>query len=567
MTETVKFLGKDYEVPEAAREFIEYEAALAPLISELIEASLSVLDKNRQSGPDSWMQNIESDVWTFHAHMRSVANKVAKMLVEHGIYDISADDLIARTTSLSDVEKLAGLAGTKVVQRCREIVDAQQAGVRTAYDSATAEISGSGFTVFSNSIATLAAFTIAECSVLMSQAKEADKQYERAVRDLYQRATSAIDRVCNEELVEEYYPGLNLLLIDFGDQMTNAFLVEMTEHGKFDFDSVRNYNGRKAETMLSNISSAPDEAELIRQAFEKCPFNLRVYETCLERGLMDPDTFKTAQHFHLENDLLPKIKLQCRRNVLKEPTYENAVTLYAAAFGLDRSTAVSDLLSTEAKAFVDRYQAMDSAAIDIEHMAMWFGSNIERKATIVYEWDEKLAKEKIQSALDIELDGRFCERISNEGLSETLAVPSTSSVNEVKEKAANTAYKLAVAIKQPVEAGKELLDEMEKTIERQRDRIDALRNDMEEHVDSLLKQRKSLGLFAFSAKREIDARVEETRNSFDAFEVACAIKDMEHALAVKKADINDYRMLIDGSSNINNLPDIFTREIPSPRFA
>lgn len=505
---SLKFLGKEYEVSETVNEFLQYDELLTPMRSKIIQ-TLSRDIKKDATGltfgdhmPDYMMRNIS----VYQKLMRDCADVLVNKLFALGIYDVTADNLLKTTTAIEDIKELGMASLQNMLSEGRKFVEMKNAGMERAYRSAASNITGSGVMMFTSSIATLMLHSAVERGILMSQAKQADREYQEAVRAINARTRYGLDKMVGEVMVKQYYPAVMEILMQFNHKITSAFLVELAQHNKFDFASIQKYNMQKAEQMLTNISRVPDKVDFLQQIFDVCPFSLELYEICLEQGLLDSETFETAEYFGFADKLAEKMDGYIQKHLQNKQSIIPIVAILAKYRKTDELAIWRNIYKDTIYHIENTYKYFNLALerpSDLDQFVRQFIDasivNIARKnEDDISEW----VSEAVCSVVSQEVYSEFIKM----GLlrPENIRMARSSSV-ELSQINAELINELTIVIMAYVEEAKRRL----KLYEESKASLNEAIRTMQSEIDRLKVEKENLGFFAFSRKKEMSLLIEQ----------------------------------------------------------
>lgn len=513
---TVKFLGEEYQVSETINEFLDYDKLLTPIITKMLNMITSDIKNDSKL---SWDGN------TITNHINEITNKyrkivedsadlLVKKLLELGIYDVTANDLLKDVSSITDINRLENNTFATLLEEGQKIVDMKRAGIERAYHYAANSITGSGVRVFTSSFSTLMINSVVERSILMSQAKKADKEYEDAVNNLSVRAIDALDTVYREVMVKEFYPSIIEILLAFNNKVMSVFLVELMNHGKFDFESIEKYDMQKAAEMLKNISIVPDKVSFLKQTFLTCPFCLEVYEECIKHGLLDRDTFETAKYFGMGEELAEKMDDYIKTNLKNSNKIKPIISILASYRGTDELAVWRKLYEETLNNIEDTYKLFISAISDKKTLDMFVRENIiHQMIDIVYK-----TREEIDESIDKKMNALISEKQYNEFVDMGIILPETIrmtdstsfTLNDINNEIRSA---LVECIMEYVKEAKKRLDVYDKA----KDLFDKEVKQKEEELSALKSEKENLGLFAFSKKKEMSAVIDSKISEISEF--------------------------------------------------
>ncbi|MDO4443486.1 MAG: hypothetical protein Q4B69_06375 [Slackia sp.] len=568
-THAVSFLGKTYRIPSAAKQYADYEADMVHYLAELIHMVSVNIDRDMNAGPKSWIDHASEDLEAYAAKMTEITAAHVKLLVENGIYDVGPDTLLEGVSSFDDLGNFSIRTVKSTLDRVRRIADAQETGLRYAHNAAASNISGSGITVFTSNMAVLASCAIAEGSVLMRQKSRAEREFRTAAEKLSRQAASAIDKVCYHAMIEEYYPGLPLIFGDFWRQVSKKFLCEMVLHEKFDFDSIAQYNGRRAEDMLDNLDFTSDKKTLLEQSFLMCPFNPRVYQECLNEGLMDINTYETARYFRADDELNDKIDKACMDMVESENAFERVINLYATIENIEKDAAAEKLFDRKIKQALKYAGKRENTAGSDDALGIWIASNLCSCASELCDRSNEAIASEVSAIMHATTDSRLVEEIENRCRAFRAAFLKDTSPDASAREIAASAMAMAVVsyarqLRSKVEAIDTEIERIRSLWEERSRLIENARAECGKAINALSDERSSLGLFSFGKKKGIDNEIERLRCELKSFEDSCHLGEITVLLDALKQKRDE--IPLDSATDIDESAICFEEQIEKPEF-
>ena len=340
MSFSVAFLGHHYELPDEILDYLEYERVTSRIMGSVLDLMIDKVEECKLGDAHSLVEELRKTRKPYQRLMISTAEEYVKELIAKGIFDISSIELLERTDGFEKLDNLADDALDKHLEEAKRIFSDQLDDMQRAYSSAESSITGSGVSVYTSSALTLMASGVFETGVLRSQAKKADREFSEACASIEARANSAEARNDAHTIFGIFLPALSELMLDLCNQLFSVFLTELATRGLFDFDSIKGYNLRKAEKMLGNIRLVSDPEELLNQAFAMCPYCREIYKRAFSLGMMDEETFGTAETFGFSGVLIDELEGYCRQNVGKPEVFNR----YLAILLKHRDTSRSDTI-------------------------------------------------------------------------------------------------------------------------------------------------------------------------------------------------------------------------------
>lgn len=134
----------------------------------------------------------------------------------------------------------------------------------------------------------------------------------------------------------------------FSFSLVQKYISDLISENKFDDVVLENAQIKKSNTLLDNLKHISDQnnrIECIKQAFEACPFNERVYETVIEIDAFDSDSYNASKVFDMDEVIAgyikPKIVFTETDDLDKKIKSKSK---YINAFSICSGTTVTDVL-------------------------------------------------------------------------------------------------------------------------------------------------------------------------------------------------------------------------------
>ena len=513
---TVKFLGEEYQVSETINEFLDYDKILTPIrttVLNMITADVK-RDSNLVWEADTITEHVDGTANKYKKTIEDGAELLVKKLLALGIYEVTSNDLLKNVTSIGDINSLERNTFDTLLEEGRRFVNMQNAGIERAYNYAASNITGSGVRVFTSSFSTLMIHSAVERSILLSQAKKADQEYEKAVRTISSQTAFALDKLYRKVMIEKFYPSIMQIFLEFDNAVMSAFLAELTNHGKFDFESIEKYSMKKAEDMLKNITQVPDKIGFLKQTFLTCPFGLDVYEECLKQGLFDKDTFETAKYFGMGEELAEKMNGYINNNLENSDRIKPIISILASYQRTNELAIWRNLYKELLEKIQDTYKVYNSAIHDKKKLDSFIRQNIIHQISEIVD----KSKEDINKSIDKKMNALVSEKQYNEFVGMGILSPETirmsnSSATTLSDINNEIRSALAERIMEYIEEAKKRLDAYNKA----KDLFDKELKQKEDELNALKSEREKLGLFAFSKKKEMSTAIENKASEISDF--------------------------------------------------
>lgn len=524
----VNFLGEKYEVSEAVKEFLEYDGLLSPILQKIVERMTFCLERDSKSAPSNIWEKVEGDIDALKKIMVDGADLLLKKLLDLGVYDVTVNDLLSNIDIFSQIDNFVLSIGRKLCNEGERFVQLKNQGLERMYNYASSGITGSGIGIFTNSISALMVYSAMERSIVLSQAKKADRIYQESARRINDYVNSGFEKMCRDVMLGEYYPELMQLLLEYPNQIMSQFLNQLIAHDKFDFDSIQQYNMNKADEMLKNIDRVADKEEFLKQSFLTCPFSSDLYEKCLELQMLDFDTFQTAKYFEMGDELDEKIENYVR-NHQDNFKYVKILVEILASY---RGKSESDLFKVIYKDFVEKvvvsYREFNEAIANENKLDIFIRGNIAEQTSDVITKTLKDVSEVVDKKINSLLSERSYIELIDMGVLKPADIRMAGSTSDLLKDINNEISKALIeCILDYIEEGKRRWNLYVEALEP----FEAELKVRESELNGLKKEKGQLGLFALSKKRQLQTQID--------------IKTMEISEFKKKNEPKDLREIFE----------------------
>lgn len=513
-TISVRFLDKVYNIPNDAITFLRCRDEVSNGFTKLLQESSKLIEKYRNYGTDKFFGYGESDINHLKDVMRQLVDGVVKKLIDSGIYDINEAEMVQRFSVFEDIVELEKRVVINATIEGQKIVNAKNAGLSYAYRSAASNITGSGVRLYTSSLTSLMMHSAIENSILKSQAKKADQEYEKALREINSQSSSAFERMCKDILYNDFFPNLTKLFIDFHNDLLKNYLLELTQHGKFSIDNIEQYNENKSSTMLENMKHATDKRALLIQAYEMCPFNIEVYEKMMELGFFDVETMKDAKKIFKVSELSGLLEEKIKNNLKKPDVIKDYITVLADYKGVNETDILKTFYQSTISRIKNDYHELFLLCADSKRLDKWIMEKINSDMDKVVTTSEDDARNKVNSWIQRNVEDSEFAELSNMGLMTIEDVrmkdSTMTTLEEVKTEYANTMVSRIMDYIKEAKVRKVAYEEAY-------DKFNAELKKKNDALDSKMAELKQQGMFAFSKKKEIKAEIEQLQRDLDDF--------------------------------------------------
>ena len=511
---SVKFFDKNYIVPEDAVTFLYCRDFVSNGLIKLLDESTKLMNKYSRMGGEKAFESLASDTTHLQQVMLSIVQDVHKDLLSREIYDVDEVDLFAQTPSIKQVETRATEVSLEMLSDAMEVQSENQAMRDYAYRSAASNITGSGVRIFTSSFTSLMVHSAIENSILKSQAKKADQEYEQALKRISASSGDKFTRIATDGIFNKFLPSLPAIFTTFHDELFKCYLVELAQHNQFDIDSLEEFSENKSSTMLENIKHAGDKKKLLIQAFEMCPFNIEVYEKMLEMGYFDIDTMKDAKKIFKGSELDTLLEEKIKSNLKNIDSVKDYITVLAYYKGKDERTVLLPFYQSTISRIKNDYHELLLLCADSRRLDRWISENINSDMDKVVATSEDTVKDKVNSWIKRNIEDKQFSELSDMGLItiEDIRMKDSTQTTLEEVKAEYVAKLISLIADYIKEAGKRKI-----AYEEAYDKFDAEIKKRNDAISEKYEELKQQGMFAFSKKKEIKAEIEQLQNELENF--------------------------------------------------
>lgn len=513
-TFNVKFLDTTYDIPEDVIIFLNCRDFVSKGLVKLLNEASSLMSKYTRIGGKRAVDGMADDVTHIQQVMKFIVKDVHDNLLKRGIYDVDQKELYERITSIKQVDSMATEIALNALSAVMEVQSENQAMRDYAYRSAASNITGSGVTIFTNNLASLMVHSAIENSVLKSQVKKADQEYEQALRKISASAVDRFERIHTDVLFNQFLPKLPDIFTKFHDELLSNYLLELSTHNQFNPDALEKYSENKSSTMLENIKHAEDKQNLLQQAFAECPFNLDIYEKLLQLGYFDFDTFIDAKKIFKKSEMDNLLEEKIKSNLNDMENVKKYVKVLASYKNKDESSVLSMFYQDTISKIKNDYHEIFLVCVDSRRLSTWIKDHINKDRDKIASTSEESIRDKISTWIKNTVDDKQYENLSAMGL---------ISIDDIKYKD-STKNTLAEVQTEYVDKMIALILDYIKELGKKKiayeEAYDKYNAGLKKHTDAIAAKNDELkqqGLFAFSKKKELKAELDRLNNEYEEY--------------------------------------------------
>lgn len=508
----VRFLGEEYSFPEELKEYVVYCNEFEKINSRLSQELLAIMKKKILADDENEQTAVGDIEQTLKDKMRNEGKQVISMLAKYNIFDITESDVVDSNKGFiyyDEVYKnmMQGLQ-KNLADKLQRILD----GWDDAQDVAYSQITGTGISMYSNSIIahmTLAAF---ETSTIKKQCQQADKVYENAMNALERNSNSEFERK-NAEVMIKIYPEIAKALGMFVSDLMEIFLNKLQVNNIYDYSKAKPFNMKRSSELLNNISLVDDKKGVLVQAFRNCPYNPDVYAKALELGFVDFDTFKTAKEFYQDSILLNVVEDYCKKN-LKSDKIADVISILAYYKDVETRDIWRSMYSKEINGIESKYIDLHTALKDNVYLCRWIKDNITNSTDALL----KKPNDEIMNNITKNIDNIVSESEYQKYSSVDLISPDILRLDDSQSTDrsginAEIVSKLMERIKEYII---EAIKRRDVYLDAQKKYDDGIRK-INDEISVTKQELSELGLFAFSKKKEMNAVIADKESELERF--------------------------------------------------
>lgn len=511
---TVRFFDKEYDVPEDALTFLQCREFVSNGLIKLLDESTKLMNKYSRLGGEKAFAALAEDTRQLQRSMLSVVQDVHKDLLSREIYDVDEVELFEQTPSIKQVETRATEVSLEMLNAAKAVQSQNQAMRDCAYRSAASNITGSGVRIFTNSFTSLMVHSAIENSILKSQAKKADQEYEQALRRISSSSGDKFTQITNDGIFNKFLPSLPEIFTTFHDELFKCYLIILAQHNQFNIDNIERYSENKSSTMLENIKYAGDKRKLLIQAFEECPFNIKVYEKMLELGYFDIDTMKDAKKIFKGTDLDNLLEEKIKAGLNNIDSVKDYITVLAYYKGKDERAVLLPFYEESISRIKKGYYELSSLCTDSVKLDKWISENIDSDIDKIAVHTEEQVKLKVDSWVKRKIkDSEFAELSRLKLLTIEDIRMKGSTVTTLEEAKAEYVNKIIAQIMEYIKEANIRKDAYEEAY----GKYNSVLDQKCKVIDNKKAELKEQGIFAFSKKKEIKAELEALQKDLEEF--------------------------------------------------
>lgn len=300
---TVKFIGKQYSVPQDILTYIDLLDFTDNVQKQL--ASTFVRKLRNEIAKDNIGLLDDEDLAT---EIEQQVGKYIAKLCDNGVYTRTISDYLKNNKGYQLYSEVNKIALEKMKSLLIREMDEWQAGYEQAINKADSHVTGMGFSIWSSSFVNHAIYAAMEASTLNKQGKEAEAQYQKDMNDLRSRLNSRYGGEKSNYINNTYIPNMEAALTVFAYELLDKYVADLIANGKFEGNTLDYVDISRSNDLLKNLTLSNNKQAILENAFAACPYNIAVYMQAMKYDFLDYDSFQTAKIFKQDKLLLAFLK-------------------------------------------------------------------------------------------------------------------------------------------------------------------------------------------------------------------------------------------------------------------
>lgn len=347
-------------------------------------------------------------------------------------------------------------------------------------------------------------YSTVEKHIMLSQAKKADQQYEKAVQKIQAACKDALNQICTNILINDFGMGLVEIIETFNNELMQNYLLELTLHGEFNVDNIEGYSENRSNAILENMSRVSDKRKLLIQAYEACPFNIDVYEKILEMGFFDVNTFMDAKQIFPVETLQSMVESQIDGSSASFEKMDEYVAVLTDYADIDEKTVIKKYFSKYADSLIKPFENIKKICGNNRQLDSWIRENISKDMDRIVAVTDEDISDKVGNWLIHKVDEQKIKKLYSAGVNPfekaNIEDADSSSYDYIKKYYADL---LIIAIKNYIDEAIKRKNTYEQAYKKYNAEFDKQR----EKVEGLKRELENSSFFAFSKKKELKEKV------------------------------------------------------------
>lgn len=460
--------------------------------------------------------NADEDFEHWKRPIEDIAEKVIAKASENGIYDLTMNELVYDNPGYSELYKVCESTINKILANLINEMKEYRNAMDRESSIAASKVTGSGWSVWTNSALNAMWFSALETSTIRKQANKADKEYREAMKAFDKQNSSRSNREENRILTQEYYPGCNSAIATVMSYMLDIYLKRLDTVDILNYNDIRLYSVSDSQELLKNIKIVPKSEikNVLITAFKKCPYNADIYKCIIDNSLIDFETFKTAKYLCQAEILLPYIESKGYELVRKNEDISEIIKILAEYQNKNELVVLKKFYENTINIIKNSYHEIFLLCIDSYKLSTWIRDNISIDLDEIGSTTEEKIRDKVNTWIKRTVDDKQYEKLSVMGL---------ISIDDIKYKDSTKTTLAEVQMEYADKMIALILDYIKELRDRKaayEKAYDKYNAGLRKHTDAIAAKNDELkqqGLFAFSKKKKIKEELEILNKEYEEY--------------------------------------------------
>ena len=243
----VNYLNKEYSISDQIPVFVQLQKQFGGYNDHLMHQLLDQMKKNSFTG----VSDEGFDYWD--KPIRSIAKEIIKCAGNNGIYDLTENDLVDNNEGYKNLKIVCNETFRKIaLETIESKLDALNE-YNEAYKDAASTVTGSGVSIWTNSLVDALVFNAMEGNVIRKQAKQADRQLNEAIISIQLKTDSRQFKYQENIKKNYYYPECEKSIQLIISYMFSMYLDKLDAIGGIICSELKVYNLQQSSEILKNV--------------------------------------------------------------------------------------------------------------------------------------------------------------------------------------------------------------------------------------------------------------------------------------------------------------------------
>lgn len=498
---SIDLFGKHYDLPKDIVTYIDEHHCFESYRQEMLSFFVTNFS-------DYMDESIPTDKLSFEK-FRYYGDLCAKKLIAQDIFDVTVDDLVGvmpDNPTIKNLIEASANEGMKVLykglneamlEHVKTLMEQTQSFLNQAQDAERvrdSKITGTGFGIITNSIVGYGVWAAMESSSIKKQSAAANAEFSRDIdiiqNSLENRSSTHLSRYVREVWIPCIKESVDLFIIN----LFKRYIDVLIEHGKFDKEALNHIDIAKSQSILKNIGTTDNKVGILDAAFLSCPFNPEFYDIAIDY-CDTADLINCAKVFSVDENLQTGYTQLCCDIALNKDLSDDEVTEKISPYVSIISMIVGDSKEAVNAQFIEAHRNVVKKSI-IKVSSDWKTASDSNLKSMI-----RMLTGKPVAELEGMDDSALKDAITKNVISESFGAHTPSPF--YGETISQTSDEIFSVVKRYIDkcavAKQNYLSKQEQYEEGKKQ--------SEEEIARINEEIKSLGLFAFSKKKELNAKI------------------------------------------------------------